>query len=221
VHAGFVVAVDMLMTDQQVLATIRLSASAPAGNNYYFLPDVSVMNPILATSGMLEPGVGSGARQAGRQVGLQILEFVCRGRRFAIPLACVRRAVFSARPEPLPGASDIVLGVLNIGGQTVTVLDFARRAGCGPTVISAAQQFLIVELKGFLCAFVVDAINGPGLAEQDAFGWPDEVEVAGFVDSALRLPDGLCLVIDPARFLFEHEQAQLAQALAEASDERN
>lgn len=156
---------------------------------------------------------GSGGRHEMRPCALQVLEFVCRGRRFAVPLSCVRRVVFSALPEPLPGASEVVLGVLNVGGETVTVLDFARRAGCGATVIGAAQQFLIVELKGFLCAFVVDATNGPRVVECGAQGWPDEVVAADFVDGALGLPDGLCLVIDPARFLFEHEQAQLALAL--------
>jgi len=176
------------------------------------------MNPSPATSALprSDAARSDGAR-ATPQDGLQILEFVCRGRRFAVPLSCVRRAVLSARPEPLPGASEIVLGVLNVGGETVTVLDFARRAACGPTVISTAQQFLIVELKGFLCALVVDAVNGPGVAERGADGWPAEVEAAGFVDGALGLSDGLCLVIDPARFLFDHEQAQLAKALAEAA----
>lgn len=147
---------------------------------------------------------------------MQVLEFVCREQRFAVPLACVRRAVQSARPAPLPGASEIVLGVLNVGGETVTVLDFARRAGCGATVITPGQQFLIVELGGFPCALVVDRINGPATASARA-DWPGAAGAAGFVDGAVRLPDGLCLVVDPERFLFEHELAQLAQALAEDS----
>lgn len=185
-------------------------------------PDVTDTHPPAPATPALPQAesAGSGGQHA-TQHALQILEFVCGGRRFAIPLSCVRRAVFSARPEPLPGASEIVLGLLDVGGQTVTVLDFALRAGCGATVISPAQQFLIVELTGFLCAFVVDAIIGPGVAERGAQGWPAELGAAEFVGGALRLPDGLCLVIDPARFLFEHEQAQLARALAEASGERH
>jgi purine-binding chemotaxis protein CheW len=143
---------------------------------------------------------------------LQVLEFDCRGRRFAVPLATVRRAVLSARPVPLPGASDIVLGVLDVGGATVTVLDFALRATGRPTVITPSQQFLIVEMDGVLCALVVDAIVGPGTAVPDS-GWPDAAGAADYVDGVVRLPDGLCLVIDPARFLFEHERVQLTQAL--------
>jgi purine-binding chemotaxis protein CheW len=150
---------------------------------------------------------------------MQLLEFAVRGERFAVPLSCVRRAVLSAQPTPLPGASDIVLGVLNIGGETVTVLDFARRVGFGATSIIPEQQFLILELGGFLCALVADSINGPCTAEQAVVGWPGAAGAAQFVDGALRLPDGLCLLVDPGRFLFEHEQAQLAQALAGASGE--
>lgn len=152
--------------------------------------------------------------------GLQVLEFLCGGQRFAVPLASVRRAVLSARPVPLPGASDIVLGVLDVGGETVTVLDFARRACGRPTAITPSQQFLIVESNGFPCALVVDSIVGPGIAPPAA-AWPDEAGGAGFVDGALHLPDGLCLVVEPARFLFDHEREQLTQALAGVAGDRH
>ncbi|MCS0630404.1 chemotaxis protein CheW [Telluria mixta] len=157
------------------------------------------------------------ALPARQPAAMQVLEFICRGQRFAVPLTTVRRAVLSARPVPLPGASEIVLGVLDVGGDTVTVLDFALRATGRPTVISPTQQFLIVEMDGFLCALVVDAVVGPGTAVPDS-AWPDAAGAAGYVDGVVRLPDGLCLVVDPARFLFDHERAQLTQALGAAGE---
>jgi purine-binding chemotaxis protein CheW len=169
----------------------------------------------------LQANTATPLAQDSLQDAIQVLEFACQGRRFAVPLGCVRRAVLSAQPSPLPGAIEIVLGVLNVGGETVTVLDFARRAGCAPTVIKPAQQFLIVDLGGFPCALVVDSIIGPGHAARAAGGWPGAAGAADFVDGALQLPDGLCLVIDPERFLFAHEREQLAQALAGASHERH
>jgi purine-binding chemotaxis protein CheW len=148
---------------------------------------------------------------------LHILEFICRGQRFAVPLASVRRVVLSARPVPLPGASDIVLGVLDVGGETVTVIDFARRAIGHPTTITPSQQFLIVESDGFPCALVVDSIVGPGTAVADS-AWPHAAGAAGYVDGVVHLPDGLCLVVDPGRFLFEHERVQLTLALGAAGE---
>jgi purine-binding chemotaxis protein CheW len=150
-------------------------------------------------------------------VSLQVLEFVCRDQRFAVPLAAVRRAVPSARLLPLPGAADVVLGVLDVGGDTVTVLDFALRACGRPTVITTAQQFLILDVDGLPCALVVDEVVGPGTAVPDA-AWPRGAGAAGYVEGAVRLADGLCLVVDPARFLFDHERAQLALALAGAAN---
>jgi purine-binding chemotaxis protein CheW len=183
------------------------------------------MNPTIrapeANMPSTDPDAAEPFGQDSLQDGIQVLEFACQGQRFAVPLSCVRRAVLSAQPSPLPGAIELVLGVLNIGGDTVTVLDFARRAGCAPTVITPAQQFLIVDLGGFPCALVVDGIIGPGQAPRVAGGWPGAAGAAGFVDGALQLPDGLCLVIDPARFLFAHEQEQLARALAGASREHH
>ncbi|MGJ7916992.1 chemotaxis protein CheW [Massilia sp. LXY-6] len=175
------------------------------------------MNPSIrapqATSSALPPDDAGSALHDD----MPVLVFVCQEQRFAVPLSCVRRAVLSARPSPLPGAIEIVLGVLKVAGDTVTVLDFARRAGCGPTVINPTQQFLIVDLGGFRCALVVDSIIGPSMAPCVAGGWPGAAGAAEFVGGALQLPGGLCFVIEPARFLFGHERERLAQALEGAS----
>ena len=151
---------------------------------------------------------------------MQVIEFECRGHRFGLPLACVRRAVPSAQPAPLPGAPAPVLGVLNVGGETVTVIDFGDRAGLGASVLAPAQLFLIVDLSGFLAALVVDRILGVAERAPDDCGAPPvKVASAAFVQSIVRLDDGVCLVVDPDQFLFEQEQAGLAAALAGVGDE--
>jgi purine-binding chemotaxis protein CheW len=147
---------------------------------------------------------------------IEVLEFSCQGARFALPLDCVRRAVMSAQPEPLPGASDIVLGIINIAGETVTVVDFARQVGLPPTVIGPSQQFLVVDLGGFACALVADHVAGVLRHAARSLPWPDGVGSAEFVDGALQLDDGVCLVIDPLKFLFQADKIRLAAALKEA-----
>ncbi|RJG23427.1 chemotaxis protein CheW [Massilia cavernae] len=77
----------------------------------------------------------------------QFIEFECAGRRFAVPLSGVRRVVMAVEPATLAGASAIVPGVLNVAGDTVTVLDFAVRVGCGPTVISLAHYIVIADCR--------------------------------------------------------------------------
>jgi chemotaxis signal transduction protein len=151
---------------------------------------------------------------------MRVIEFESSNHRFALPLGCVQRVVASAQPAPLPGAPAIVLGVLNVAGQMLTVIDFGRRIGAAPGPILPSQQLLIVELSGFAVGLMVDAILG--VAERAGLGapaLPAKIGAAGFVDSFARLDDGLCMILDPERFLFDEEQAALLAALDKAVHE--
>jgi purine-binding chemotaxis protein CheW len=77
-----------------------------------------------------------------------------------------------------------------------------------------------VDLGGFACALVADSVSGVRTVESGPAQWPRHAGAADFVDGAVRLDDGLCLVIDPERFLFEQDRQQLAEALAGAHDAR-
>jgi purine-binding chemotaxis protein CheW len=106
----------------------------------------------------------------------------------------------------------MVLGVLNVAGEMVAVVDLRRRLGLAPAPLDPAQQLLIAELSGFLAGIVVDRIHGVG--ERDAARlFPGEVGAAPYVSGMVRLDDGLCLVVEPARFLFADERAALVAAL--------
>jgi chemotaxis signal transduction protein len=146
---------------------------------------------------------------------MRLIEFECGGQRLGLSLDCVRRAVPSAEPVPLPGAGSIVLGVLNVAGEMVAVVDVRRRLGLAPAPLDPSQQILIAELSGFLAGIVVDRIFG--VTERDAARlFPGEVGAAPYVCGMVRLDDGLCLVVEPSRFLFEDERAALGEALGAA-----
>jgi chemotaxis signal transduction protein len=148
---------------------------------------------------------------------LRLIEFEIHGCRIALPLDCVRRAVPSAEPTPLPGATDIVLGALNVGGDLVAVVDIGRRLGLPRAPILPSQQLLIVELSGFLAGVLADRIIG--VTERLAMqAMPADVGGAPFLRGAVRLEDGLCLVLDPHQFLFPIECDALARALTELAD---
>jgi chemotaxis signal transduction protein len=148
---------------------------------------------------------------------LHLIEFECRGQRVGIPLECVRRAIPSAAPSPLPGAGTVVLGILNLGGTIVAVLDLCYRLGLPQRPIEPSQQILVLQLPGILCGVVVDRINGVVERAADV-AIPDKLTAAPFVRGMVRLDDGLCLIVDPAHFLFPDETQALAAALAGGAD---
>lgn len=152
------------------------------------------------------------------KVEMTLIEFNCRNHRFAVPLASVRRVVPSAMPTPLPGAPDIVAGMLNIGGELVTVVDFHQRIGLPVSPILPSQRLLMLDMGEFPVGFIVDDVLGVTSREPDtAHGVPASLAGADFVDTVVRLDDGLCLILDPERFLFDDEVTQLGAALEKAA----
>jgi chemotaxis signal transduction protein len=151
---------------------------------------------------------------------MRLTEFEYQGRRFALPLACVRRVLPSAAPVPLPAAPDIVLGVLNIGGDIVTVVDLCRRLALPVVPITPAQRLLLIEMAGFQVGLIVDRVFGVSERAVDAAsGVPDRLAGGEFVAGLLRLEEGLSLIIDPERFLLDSERVQLDEALNRAMHE--
>lgn len=146
---------------------------------------------------------------------MKFLEFECNGNRFAVPVACVQRVVLSAWPTPLPGAPDVVLGVLNIAGQVVTVLDFFCRVGLVFSGIETSQRILVLTIGGLDIGIVVDAACGVidqeiHSADSHAFHTTSR---AHFVSDVIQLVGRLCIIIDPESLLFDDEASDLRDAL--------
>jgi purine-binding chemotaxis protein CheW len=144
---------------------------------------------------------------------MTLLEFQCRGYRFALPLATVRRVVPSAQPTPLPGTPDIVLGVLNVGGEVVTIIDFHQRMGLPVSAIELSQQLLLIDIQGFCIGLLVDDVSGITTRDiDDAPCLPDQFAAADLIDAIIRLDDGVCVICDPEKFLFSDEKLRLGDA---------
>jgi len=151
---------------------------------------------------------------------MTLVEFECRGHRYALPLRHVCRVVPSARPIPLPGAPDIVLGILNMAGEFVTVIDFPQRIGLPPDDINTEQHLLIADIGGFLIGFIVDRVHGiTDVQQRDAEGIPQQLAAAPYVEAVHRTAEGLCIILDPARFLFDEEMTLLGNALEKIGHE--
>ncbi len=59
------------------------------------------------------------------------LGFELAGQNYAVPLADVHEIIRPEPPTPVPGAPADVLGIINLRGSIVTVLDGCRRLGLG------------------------------------------------------------------------------------------
>lgn len=73
------------------------------------------------------------------------VRFVLATQLYAIAILEVQEVLASAAIEPVPGASAEVLGVINLRGSIVTVIDLRSRLGLSPLVDTAQAALIIVR----------------------------------------------------------------------------
>jgi purine-binding chemotaxis protein CheW len=136
--------------------------------------------------------------------------------RFAVRLDAVRRVLPAAAPTPLPEAPGVVLGVSNVAGRPVPVVNARLRFGLPQRPFRTSDQFLLLDTGSREMAVWVDATGEVFAAPEPAPGrgqeniWPGLEYVHGV---ALLHGDVVC-IHDPERFFTGPEAEQLDQALS-------
>jgi chemotaxis signal transduction protein len=84
--------------------------------------------------------------------------------RYAVPTASVREVAAAVRCTPLPAAPPWVLGVVNLRGEVVPLLDTSTMLGLGP-MSRRASFAAVVDLEAGPAALASDAV--PVVADLD------------------------------------------------------
>jgi purine-binding chemotaxis protein CheW len=142
---------------------------------------------------------------------------LCRidGVTYALRTTDVVEVVRAAAVVPVPGAPDVVLGLLDLRGAPVAVLDGRRRFGHPPRSIDPTERFVVAQAADRRVALRVDAAESIATLDEAAIEDPARHAVgARHVEGVVALGDGLVLVHDVTRFLAATEAEALDAALA-------
>lgn len=144
-----------------------------------------------------------------------LLIFALEGQRYALPLAAVIRVVRAAALTPLPKAPEIVLGILDLHGEIIPVINLRKRFRLPERPICCEDQFLVARTPRFPVALAVDSTQGVAQRDPEAVVEPGEiVPGTGYLCGVTRSADGLVLIHDLGTLLFPDEEQQIEKALA-------
>jgi purine-binding chemotaxis protein CheW len=140
--------------------------------------------------------------------------FSLDGQRYALALAAVEKVVRAVEVTRLPKAPDIVLGIVNVQGRVIPVINVRRRFRLPEREMALTDQIVIARTARRPVALVVDAVAGVlEYPEQEAVEARDILPDVEYVEGVVKLEDGLILIHDLDRFLSLEEEASLDQAL--------
>lgn len=143
--------------------------------------------------------------------------FALDDRRYGLPLSVVERVVRMVDVTPLPQAPEIVLGVVNVQGRVVPVLNLRRRFRLPERDLAFTDQLVIARTARRRVALAVDAATGVlEYATRQAVGARDIVPGIEYVEGVVKLADGLVLIHDLDEFLSLDEETVLDRAIGGA-----
>ncbi len=143
-----------------------------------------------------------------------LVAFAVDEHRFALPLAAVDRIVRAVEVTALPEAPQVVLGVINVQGAVLPVINFRRRCRLPDREIETTDILVIALTSRRSVALLVDRADVMEFPAESLV--PAEQIVPGIVGvhEVLKHEDGLILLYDPESLLLLEEDIALTSALA-------
>jgi purine-binding chemotaxis protein CheW len=141
--------------------------------------------------------------------------FSLDGQRYALPLGRVQRCIRVVAITPLPEAPAIVLGIIDLAGMIIPVINIRRRFELPPRDASLSDHLIVATTGKRTVALLVDETKGVIEARSESYSPAGEV-LPGLelVDGAVKLEDGLILIHDLERLLSLEEETAIDRALS-------
>jgi purine-binding chemotaxis protein CheW len=152
--------------------------------------------------------------------GLEVVVFRLDGRRYGVPAADVQEVVRAVLPTPLPGAPDVVEGVIDLRGRILPVFDLRRRFRLPRRDVIPTDHLLVARFGERRAVLRVDRVDGlVCVAAADVEEARGVVPGAEYISWLARLPEELVLVHDLRTFLSRSEAEILDGVLPAAGGE--
>lgn len=89
----------------------------------------------------------------------ELIAFRIGEQEFCVDIILVREIRGFAAATPLPHAPNFVVGVINLRGTVLPIVDLAARLGFGPTQPTARSVVIVVRVNRQLVGLLVDAVS--------------------------------------------------------------
>jgi purine-binding chemotaxis protein CheW len=133
---------------------------------------------------------------------------------YALDLNAVERIIQTVEVTLLPEAPDIVLGVINIHGKIIPVVNIRRRFHLPEKDIEPTNRLIIAHTLKRTVALVVDVVLGVIETPEDRVVKADTVLPGmDYVQGVVKMEDGMILIHDLNKFLSLEEEKTLDTAI--------
>ncbi len=132
---------------------------------------------------------------------------------YGVTVMQVREVLRYTEIAPVPGAPDYVLGIINLRGNVVTVIDIRMRFGLPPAEITENTRIVIIEAEKQVIGILVDSVAEVVDLNVDDIDPAPNVgteESAKFIKGVSNSKDDLLILIDLNKLLTDDEWEEVS-----------
>ncbi|SEG34439.1 chemotaxis protein CheW [Vibrio hangzhouensis] len=144
---------------------------------------------------------------------LQWVTFQLEEETYGINVMQVREVLRYSEIAPVPGAPDYVLGIINLRGNVVTVIDTRSRFGLMPGEITDNTRIIVIESERQVIGILVDSVAEVVYLRSSEIDTTPSVgtdESAKFIQGVSNRDGKLLILVDLNKLLSEDEWDEMA-----------
>jgi len=145
---------------------------------------------------------------------VQLVTFRLRDETYGVNVMQVQEVLRVSEIAPVPGAPDFVLGIINLRGNVVTVIDSRTRFGLPTAERDDASRIVIIESDQQVVGILVDSVAEVVELRQSEIDAPPRIgsdDNARYIEGVASRDDGLLIVVDLNKLLSEEEWSEMAR----------
>jgi purine-binding chemotaxis protein CheW len=133
---------------------------------------------------------------------------------YGIDVMQIREVLRSQELSPVPGAPAYVLGIINLRGSVVAIIDARTRFGLPRREeMDEASRILIMDSGNLLVGFLVDSVSEVADLYNDQIDSPPDTgshQGSRFISGLYNHQRGLLILLDGSKLLSEEEVAEVS-----------
>lgn len=143
----------------------------------------------------------------------QLVTFRLKDETYGINVMQVQEVLRITEIAPVPGAPGYVLGIINLRGNVVTVIDTRTRFGLPTAEVDDASRIVIIESEQQVVGILVDSVAEVVELRQSEIDQAPSVgneESARYIQGVASRDEDLLIVVDLNKLLSEEEWSEMA-----------
>lgn len=144
---------------------------------------------------------------------LEMIAFRLNGQEFCVMTTTIREIRGWSPSTPMPHAPADVLGVMNLRGLVIPIIDLSRKLGMPPTVPNIRSAIVVADVHSTVLGLLVDQVSDILTVRGDQIHPLPEIAASfdrGFSDGIITHDHGMICFLNLARMFRATEMAAIA-----------